>query len=31
MFDDMTVNIKANEKLSPVVTELFLGGRRLNI
>ena len=31
VFDDMIVNLKSNKKLSPVVTELFLRGRKLNI
>ena len=30
VFDDMIVNLKSNKKLSPVVTELFLRGRKLN-
>ena len=31
MFDDMTIEMESNEKLSPIVTELFLRGRKLNI
>ena len=31
MFDDMTTDMKSNKKLSSVVTELFLRGRKLNI
>ena len=31
VFDDMIVDMEANKKLIPVVTELFLRGRRLNI
>ena len=31
MFDDMIATMEANKKLSPIVTELFLGGRKLNI
>ena len=30
-FDDMIAYIEANKKLSPIVTELFLRGRKLNI
>ena len=30
-FDDMIVDMKANKKLSPIVTELFLSGRKVNI
>ena len=30
-FDDMIATMEANKKLSPIVTELFLGGRKLNI
>ena len=29
VFDDMVADIKANKKLSPIVTELFLRGRKL--
>ena len=29
VFDDMIADIKANKKLSPIVTELFLRGRKL--
>ena len=31
MFDDMIADMQANKKLSPIVTELFLRGRKLNI
>ena len=31
MFDDMIADIQSNKKLSPTFTELFLGGRKLNI
>ena len=31
VFDDMIVGIKSNEKLSPIVTELFFRGIKLNI
>ena len=31
VFDDMIADIKANKKLSPIVTELFLRGRKLKI
>ena len=31
MFDDMMADMKSNKKLSPIVTELFLRGRKLNI
>ena len=31
MFDDVITDIKANTKLSPTVTELFLTGIKLNI
>ena len=31
MFDDLIADIEANKKLSPVVTELFLRGSKLNI
>ena len=30
-FDDMIVNIKSNKKLRPIVSELFLRRRKLNI
>ena len=30
MFDDMTADMKSNNKLSPIVTELFLRGQKLN-
>ena len=30
-FDDMTVDMTNNKKLNPVVTELFIRGRKLNI
>ena len=31
VFDDMMADMKANKKLSPIVTEFFLRGRTLNI
>ena len=31
VFDDMIADMKSNKKLSPIVTELFLSGRKLNI
>ena len=31
VFDDMIADMAATKKLSPVVTELFLKGRKLNI
>ena len=31
MFDDMIADMKSNKKLSPIVTELFLRGRKLNV
>ena len=31
MFDDMIANVEANKKLSPIVTELLLRGRKLNL
>ena len=31
VFDDMIVEMEANKKLSPIVTELFLNGWKLNI
>ena len=31
IFDDMIANILSNEKLNRIVTELFIGGRKLNI
>ena len=31
VFDDMIPDMESNEKLSPIVTELLLGGRKLNI
>ena len=31
VFDDMIVDKKSNKKWSPIVTELFLRGRKLNI
>ena len=30
-FDDIIAHMESNKKLSPVVTELFLRGRKLNI
>ena len=31
VFDDVIADMQSNKKLSPVVTELFLKGRKLNI
>ena len=31
VFDGMIADVKANKKFSPIVTELFLGGRKLII
>ena len=31
MFDDIIADMEANKELNPVVTELFLRGRKLNI
>ena len=31
MFDDEKADMESNNKLSPIVTELFLRGRKLNI
>ena len=31
VFDDMITDMESNEQLSPIVTELFLRGRKLNI
>ena len=31
MFDDIAAHMESNEILSPIVTELFLRGRKLNI
>ena len=31
VFDDMTADMLNNEKINPVVTELFITGRKLNI
>ena len=31
MFGDIIADIEANTKLSPIVTELFLEGRKLNV
>ena len=30
-YDDANADVEANKKLSPIVTELFLRGRKLNI
>ena len=30
MFDDMIADMESNKKLSPIVNELFLRGRKLN-
>ena len=31
IFDDMIVDILSHKKLNPIVTELFIRGRKLNI
>ena len=31
VFDDMIDNILSNKKLNPIVTELFIRGRKINI
>ena len=31
VFDDMIADMEANKKLSSIVTELFIRGRKLNI
>ena len=31
MFDDMIADMESNKKLSPIITELILRGRKLNI
>ena len=31
VFDNMTVDTSSNKKRSPIVTELFIRGRKLNI
>ena len=31
VFDDMIAGMLSNKKLNPIVTELFIGGRKLNI
>ena len=31
VFDDMIANMESNKKLCPIVTELFLRGKELNI
>ena len=31
VFDDMIADMESNKKLSPIVTELFLRGRKLKI
>ena len=31
VFDDMIADLTYNKKLNPVVTELFIRGRKLNI
>ena len=31
VFDDMTADMESNKKLSPIITELFLRRRKLNI
>ena len=31
VFDDMTIDMSINKKFNPIVTELFIRGRKLNI
>ena len=31
MFDDIIVDMEPNKKLSPIVTEVFLRGRKVNV
>ena len=31
VFDDMTADMLSNKKLNPIITELFIRGRKLNI
>ena len=31
LFNDMIADMNNNKKLNPIVTELFIGGRKLNI
>ena len=31
MFDDMIADMRINKKFTPVITELFIGSRKLNI
>ena len=31
VFDDMTIDMSINKKFTPIVTELFIRGRKLNI
>ena len=31
VFDDMIVDMLSNKKFNAIVTELFIGGRKLNI
>ena len=31
VFDNIIANVLSNKKLNPVVTELFIGGRKLNV
>ena len=31
MFDDMIVDVESNKKFSPIITEFFFRGRKLNI
>ena len=31
VFDDMIIDMLSNKKLSPIVAELFIRGRKLNI
>ena len=31
VFDDMIADMESNKKISPIITELFIKGRKLNI
>ena len=31
VFEDMVIDMKSNKKMKPIVTKLFLRGRKLNI
>ena len=31
VFDDMIVDMLSNKRLSPIITELFIRGRKMNI